>query len=482
MLGVVLVGFSAALYAVANRYLHRQTQDRLDAVMNTLLAAAEVGRGGVEWEPKERPLNLDASAFGGQVIWLVANEQGKVLDHSKQSKTVELLSDGTGSSPPDPGSPTSKEWRSGDWRIRREWIRPEIQMIENAERRNANVGQHAPKFTALSITVGASLRPVHAALRQLAMTLTSLTLVIWLAALFLGGILCRRALAPVNRMAVAASEINADDFASRLPSIVTSDELGRLNRAFNGLLDRLQESFERQQRFTGDASHQLRTPLTAILGQVEVALRRERPAEEYRRVLTTVHQRAGHLHRIVESLLFLARASRDASLPDTEPICLTSWLPQRLEAWSDHPRGKDIVFTGDGADRCIVQANPALLGELIDVLIDNACKFSESGAPINIRLRGEDDAICIEVKDRGCGIADADLPRLFTPFFRSEQTRRLGIEGAGLGLSIAQRLAEIFGGILTATSHVGLGSCFTLRLPLVQSSTSERHPAFTRET
>src|SRR5438045_9495412 len=105
------------------------------------------------------------------------------------------------------------------------------------------------------------------------------------------------------------SAANLDD---RLPDVQSRDELDELSRSFNGLLDRLQESFERQRRFTGDASHQLRTPLTAILGQLEVALRRERPAEEYQRVLAQVHERAGHLRRIVESLLFLARAAAAA--------------------------------------------------------------------------------------------------------------------------------------------------------------------------
>src|SRR5438067_10947151 len=109
-------------------------------------------------------------------------------------------------------------------------------------------------------------------------------------------------------MAGAAREMAVDDLGRRLPMAATGDELGDLSRAFNNLLDRLQESFARQKRFTGDASHQLRTPLTAIRGHIEVALRRERSAGEYRAVLSTVEQKAGHLQRIVESLLFLARA------------------------------------------------------------------------------------------------------------------------------------------------------------------------------
>ena len=96
-----------------------------------------------------------------------------------------------------------------------------------------------------------------------------------------------------------------------------------------------------------------------------------------------------------------------------------------------------------------------------------------SGSPIRIRLYREEQAVCVQVEDQGCGIADADLPHLFTPFFRSAQTRRLGFGGVGLGLSIARRLAGAFGGTLTVTSRIGQGSCLTLRLPSVGTQPDE---------
>jgi signal transduction histidine kinase len=103
---------------------------------------------------------------------------------------------------------------------------------------------------------------------------------------------------------------------------------------------------------------------------------------------------------------------------------------------------------------------------LLNILIDNACKYSRAGTPITIRLQREEQDVCVQVEDQGSGIAESDLPHLFTPFFRSVQTRRLGVEGFGLGLSIARRLAGAFGGVLAVTSRIGHGSCFTLRLPL----------------
>src|SRR5262249_6824630 len=144
--------------------------------------------------------------------------------------------------------------------------------------------------------------------------------------------------------------MDAGDLGQRLPGVRSGDELEDLSRAFNSLLERLQESFERQRRFTGDASHQLRTPLAAMLGQVEVALRRERPAAEYQRILTSVKEQGERLRRIVESLLFLARADAEARLPDRERLDLRPWLVAHLRSWSDHPRTGDLVLRADDID------------------------------------------------------------------------------------------------------------------------------------
>src|SRR5205823_5591551 len=141
---------------------------------------------------------------------------------------------------------------------------------------------------------------------------------LWLLAAFLGRWLSRRALVPVTSMARAARAIDPSDLNQRLPDPGSRDEVHDLAASFNDLLSRYQEAFARQARFTGDASHQLRTPLTAILGEVEVALRRERSIEDLRAALQKVKGRAAHLGQIVEMLLFLARADAEAITPHLE--------------------------------------------------------------------------------------------------------------------------------------------------------------------
>ena len=156
------------------------------------------------------------------------------------------------------------------------------------------------------VFVAASLWPLYRSLNTLFVCVAGGSLAIWLLAAGAGRWVSRRALAPVTNMANAVRQITIANLGERLPLPRPHDELHELAASFNGLLTRLQESFERQRRFTGEASHQLRTPLSVMLGQIEVALRRERGPEEYRQTLATTHVQAERLRGIVEALLFLA--------------------------------------------------------------------------------------------------------------------------------------------------------------------------------
>jgi signal transduction histidine kinase len=250
-----------------------------------------------------------------------------------------------------------------------------------------------------------------------------------------------------------------------LPSPATGDELDALANSFNGLLDRLHHEFERQKRFTGDASHQLRTPLTALLGQLEVARRRDRTVAEYKRVLDDVHAEAKKLCQIVESLLFMARAETDAGRPDLQLIELVSWVRAHIGEWSSHPRQSDLCTQIDLDAPAWVQVHSPLLGQLVDNLLDNACKYSAPATAIVVRLWRESDTVALAVEDRGFGLMDDDIPHVFEPFFRSAEARRRGASGVGLGLAVVQRIAAVFGGAISAESAPGQGSRFVLRIP-----------------
>lgn len=459
-IAVVLVGFSIALYAMAAKHLHRQADERLEAALNTLTAAAEIEPNGLTWEPEERRLTFGRRTIEGQLSWRISDGQGGRVDGSAAGEVDRILArlGGVDTSPRRFASFTDASgvpWRMASRRLD-----------------HPRLGGDSPPLTArppghhdaLILAAGTSLEGVRSDLRNLALTLGGLSLAVWMLALITGRKLSRMALRPVTEMAAAARAIEGYEPGSRLPAYEADDELGELCHSFNALLDRLGESMERQQRFTGDASHQLRTPLTSLQGHVDLALRQGRPPEEYRRVLSLVQSKTRDLRRIVDGLMFLSRADAEARRPALEEIELDAWLREYLDAWPG-PRRCDIVYESDAAASRRVLVHPPLLGELLNNLLDNAAKYSPPNTPIKVRLSHHDDEVACSVSDLGQGIAPADLPRVFEPFFRTEAARLRGSQGVGLGLSVAARIADAFGGRLTAESTLGQGAVFTVELP-----------------
>jgi heavy metal sensor kinase len=448
-LACVLLGFSVALYLVADGHLHRQANARLQAALDVLAAAAERHTDGVEWETTGRRLELGGSTPDEAVFWSVTDGQGSWVDGSAAAREARFFECPESSEVPYNGQP---------WRVSRRVVRPDpASTVDPPE-------PGAKRYAELILTAAAPLGPIDASLRRLAVLVSGLSVGLWLSAALVGRWLCWRALRPLTHMAEASRQITAAELSWRLPATGTGDELEELGRAFNDLLARLHESFERQQRFTGDASHQLRTPLTALLGQIDVALRRPRDSEEYRRVLGAVQGQAINLNRIVEGLLFLARADAEALAPEPDQLELRAWLTAHRETWASHVRAADLQLEfGDGPLR--VRAHGPLLAQALDNLLENACKYSDPGTPVMLRAWQEPGAVCVAVEDRGRGIDAGDLPHVFEPFYRSPETRRLGVSGVGLGLAVAARVIKALGGQVAVKSELGQGSLFTIRLP-----------------
>jgi signal transduction histidine kinase len=455
---VVVCGFSTALYLVARDHLYRQADERLDAALNVLGAAVDVTPVSVEWEANERTLRFAPGP--DPVAWVVTDGAGKVVARSEQPGTDELLAEAAGRFDGPADATRRLHWRGERWQVGQRWFLP----TATAPTDPRPTDPQEVKYPALVVTAALPLEPTRAILHQLVAVLVAISVGVLVVALTAGRFVCRRALRPVRRMADDARAVDPTDSTRRLVTPGGGDELTDLARAFNGLLDRLHESAERHRRFAGDASHQLRTPLAALLGQIEVALRRPRSAEDYRDVLTTAQAKADHLRRIVDALLYLTRAGA-AGLPQPEHFNLADWLPGHLQEWAGHPRFGDIRPSVTKAPLPVV-TQPVLLGEVVNVLLDNACRYSPPGSPITVALAHADGSARIEVADSGTGIAAADLPQVFTPFFRTTDALGANKQGVGLGLSIARRLAEALGGDLSVTSRPGEGSRFVVTLAL----------------
>jgi heavy metal sensor kinase len=456
-LACVLGGFSLSLFALARQYLDREADAGSRAALDTLSAAVEFEPDGLEWEATGRRLSLPAPA-GEPVRWASLTGEGRRLDGSRDG--LDGLAAPATWPAPERDVVEDRELGGTPWRV--SWRRMQAPPTARPSGRPVKPGA-AEKFDALVLVVAFPLGPMKSTLRNLALALAGLSVGLWACAAVAGRWLCRRALLPLRQMEGAAHAIHADALGQRLPVPATGDELEGLGKSFNDLLARLEESFARQRRFTGDASHQLRTPLTSLLGQVELALRRDRPVEEYRRVLGSVHAQANNLHQIVEILLFLARADAEALLPDLEEVDLVAWAIEYLRAWEGHPRASDIHLRQPEGP-CPARAHPALLGQLVGNLLDNACKYSDPGTPITLRIEEEADGVRLEVANEGRGIPAEDLPHVFEPFYRSPRSRRDGLRGVGLGLAVARRIALALGGSLVAQSTEGKGARFLLLL------------------
>jgi signal transduction histidine kinase len=463
-LGVVLAGFSLALYALAQEHLLARSDHRLDSAMQTLVAAIEIHPGDVEWEPLERRITMGEDPGLDQLRWTVHTAHGRLVDCSRNLEQA-------------PGT-TDDGWRLSARRVRAGNFQAEPLEVRATPR----VGSFADVFPAgqvpgtvalpndrtfhgdeLVLTVAIAEAPVAAILRRLALSMAVISAAVWLAAALCGRWLCRRALSPVIRMAASARELRRSAECHFLDVAPTGDELQDLGTAFNEALADLRESLERQRRFTGDASHQLRTPLTALLASVEIALRKERGSEEYRRVLGVVQRRGSDLKQIIEALLFLARPETESRPPNPETVDLANWCALKIAGWDHHERAADIRLDAQAVP-ITLRTHPALLGQALDNLIDNALKYSAADTPVIVGIEADWDSVSIAVADEGGGIAPEELSRIFEPFFRTNAARWDGKPGVGLGLTVAQRLAAILGARIEVESEPGKGSRFRIIL------------------
>lgn len=296
-------------------------------------------------------------------------------------------------------------------------------------------------------------------------------LVIPLAVLLAGAggyFLARRSLAPVVTMSAQAGRIGAENLDKRLEVKNSRDELGQLAQSFNDLLDRLDQSFERQRRFVADASHELRTPVAILFGEADVTLAQaNRTTEEYRESLSILRGEAKRLKHIVEDLFTLARA--DAG---QHPLMLTDfYLDELVAECARNVRtlagAKQIALHCEVSKEILIHADEALLRRMIINLLDNAIKYTPSGGAVTICASEKDAEYSVSIRDTGAGIPSELQPRIFERFFRADKVRARTESGggAGLGLSISQWIAEAHGGRIELTQSDQSGSTFTVFFP-----------------
>lgn len=281
----------------------------------------------------------------------------------------------------------------------------------------------------------------------------------------------RRALRPVDRITATARQISIRNLSERLPVPDSSDELERLAATFNAMLERIESSVSQIKQFTGDASHELRGPLSFVRTVAEVALQNPQVDAESRAALQEIVAEAAKAAVLLEDMLTLARgdASRDG-LPLVK-VDLRAVLASAhdLAAPVAMERGLILKMTVPQERQVEVMGDASSLSRLFWILLDNAIKFTEPSGTVEMYAALENGQEVVEIRDTGVGIGPSDLPHIFDRFFRADPSRGQ-TEGSGLGLSIAKWIADAHAATLTVSSSLQRGTTVRVCLPVAQGS------------
>lgn len=284
---------------------------------------------------------------------------------------------------------------------------------------------------------------------------------VWIAALgatsVVGYHLASRALQPIDRITQRAGEITRDRIDARLDPPGTDDEIGRMTRLLNEMLDRLHGVIDANRRFAADASHELRSPLTAIAGEIDVALKRERSAGEYADTLRVVRERLNEMFTLADNLTLLVQAEEQADAVPLRPVpvnVLLDGVAHRLTALASQ-RDVRLILPNNVPEDLRVFGDAALLARALDNVVGNALQYTPAGGGVHVDVDWEPPPdgdtwtpgrVCLRVRDTGPGIPAPEWERIFDRFYRLDASRSRRTGGSGLGLPITRAIVTLFGG------------------------------------
>ena len=280
----------------------------------------------------------------------------------------------------------------------------------------------------------------------------------------IGIVSARRSMRPLADIAKAAERITASQLHERINATQWPQELISLASAFDGMLVRLEESFVRLSQFSADLAHELRTPINNLRGEAEVALSKPREADEYRDILASSLEEYGRLSRMTDSLLFLAKADNAQVTATLLPIDANREVKKIINFYEALATEQGVQIACEGNET--VYADPVLFQRAVSNLLSNALHYTSRGGKITFSIqRAPDGKLKVACSDTGIGIAQEHLPRIFDRFYRSDASRHLPAEGAGLGLAIVQSIMRLHKGDIAAQSVAGEGASVQLIFP-----------------
>jgi heavy metal sensor kinase len=467
ILGILLISFSSFLYFTLSKSLHRDVDNKLRSLaeliaLESASPLSKFGFGSID-QALETSMNLRPIGKFIQVL----DESGNIGRKSENLKNVEL--------------PIS------------------LNALKNASKglvtfeTNHSIGNTPLRIITFPVTennhvtkivqIASSLEGVEDALNTLFIILI-VTVPLALMVASLGGqFLAHKALKPVDNITQTARVITSQNLNQRITPPKVKDEISRLIETFNEMISRLDQSFRQIKQFSSDASHELKTPLTILKGEVEVTLRKERTPQEYQQTLKSNLEEINRMSQIVEDLLLLSRADTGEVRLNIEDINLAEILNEVVTQMDRLAQSKGLYLSTSNHHQDIHIFGDALrIRELFINLIENGIKYTEEGGSIHITLQKENSPpvrsqsdweggekngfVKVIISDTGIGIAKEDQERIFSRFFRVDKARSRERGGSGLGLSICKWIVEAHQGEIVVESELGKGSSFIVKLPL----------------
>jgi len=277
--------------------------------------------------------------------------------------------------------------------------------------------------------------------------------------------LTKKVLAPIEALCTGAETMSDDDLGKRLPSDSPYQEFRRLTQAVNSVLDQFQRSSEVQRNFCEIAAHEMKTPLTVLQGNLEVALLKARTSDEYRDVLLNNLEQVERLIALTRPLLTLAKFTSSKPPVHLVPLDLEPLIQEIVDELMLLADDRRITLSFEAHPVPPVLGDAQWLKQALINLLDNALRYTPSGGAVTLRLQALGQDVTMAVEDTGHGIEPEHIPHLFERFYRTDWARAKDAAGTGLGLPIVKEIMEAHGGTILVTSHAGKGSIFTLRLP-----------------
>ncbi|WP_425618392.1 sensor histidine kinase [Anatilimnocola sp. NA78] len=446
---LVVIGFGVTIYGLLRHSIFREAESDLFAATQFIFRDLTSGTSAQDLEISRTYWHRFGPAPRDRAYLAVWQPTGELLatsEHVPQNlKPVDRLP------PRDGPHPYTARWQNGDLQVFVRGPADEIILLGRP------LGKERDRLSALLVTI----------------------FFISCAALLIGGLaawwLARRITRPIEGLTTTAEQITARQLDRRLQVTASSRELQSLAFVFNGMLERLQTSFQQQTRFTSDASHELRTPVSVILTQAEHSLARPRSSEEYCLALETCLRAARRMKRLVDDLLLLARADA-GKLQARRETCDLAELTRHTIEWLNPLAAESGIQLTTSLSTALIVGDPQQLGQVIANLVSNAIQYNLAQGEVEVTTTTDQGWGVLGVRDTGPGIAAADQPRIFERFFRADPARTASPtagQGTGLGLSIVAEIIAAHGGTIDVASTPGSGTTFTVKLPLA--------PAFERD-